>query len=476
MKKNYIYILFYQLIIIVAPLFTTPYVSRVLGAQNIGIDAYVNSIVQIFLVFIVLNIGVYGRKQIAETKTKAELKATFAGIYLMQLACGGIVWIAYFIFVCNVSNYQMVFWIYGITLVAYGLDISWFFFGREKVQRIMVRNTIVRLISIICIFMFVRDTGDLLVYVVINAAALLVGQLVTWSALLVDLGRVRFTLEAMRPHVQPILILSVVPCVSLAYTSLNKVILGNVTGEIEVGYFNQAFKIYTICMGFVSALSTVILPRVAVHYKNGETEKFNRFVSFSFRYVGFTTIPLSFGIIAIAPSFVPFFLGDAFTPATGSLILIAPCLFLAGLADILGLQILLITNQAKRYTISIVIACIVSFVTNLLIVNEWRSEGTALSFLVANIVIVLLQLYFARKHYSFRYFAKIMSKYVLFGAIMLAGIWYVKSLYTGNSITISLLLQIGTGVYVYIFCLFFSKDPLLVQLLNRKVGGQYARK
>ncbi|EUJ23137.1 polysaccharide biosynthesis protein [Listeria grandensis FSL F6-0971] len=476
MKQNYIYVLLYQFVIVVSPLFTTPYVSRVLGATNIGIDAYVNSIVQIFLVFILLNVGVYGRKQIAETKTRAELKRTFGGIYLMQCLCGVLIGITYLVFMLHVSNFQPVFWIYSLTLIAYSLDISWYFIGREKVKQIMMRNTIVRVLSIACIFLFVRDSGDLLVYVFINAASLLIGQLVTWSAFLIDLGWIHFSVHAMKRHVKPMLLLSVIPCVSLVYTSLNKVILGNVAGETEVGYFNQAFKLYTICMGFVSALSTVIMPRMAVYYKNGEQAKFQKFIAFSFRYVGVTTIPLSFGLIAISASFVPFFLGEAFTPATASLILIAPCLFLAGVADILGLQILLITNQARRYTMSIVISCAVSFATNLWLVTTWKSAGTAFSFLIANVVIVLLQLYLARHHYSFGYFLKIMSKYVSFGVLMLFGVLYAKSLYTGDSNMTSLLIQIGAGIFIYGFSLFLTKDPLLFSLLNRKKGGNYARK
>ncbi|EAF7771945.1 hypothetical protein AWV82_14670, partial [Listeria monocytogenes] len=132
MKKNYIYVLLYNIVIIVSPLFTTPYVSRVLGATNIGIDAYVNSIVQIFLVFILLNVGVYGRKQIAEAENINQLKNTFTGIYLMQLVCGFVVAAVYTLFILTTNSYQIIFLIYGFMLLAYVVDISWFFIGREK--------------------------------------------------------------------------------------------------------------------------------------------------------------------------------------------------------------------------------------------------------------------------------------------------------------------------------------------------------
>ncbi|MBC2147348.1 oligosaccharide flippase family protein [Listeria booriae] len=476
MKKNYLYVLFYQFIIVVTPLFTTPYVSRVLGATNIGIDAYANSVVQIFLVFILLNVGVYGRKQIAEAENRHALKTTFAGIYLMQCLCGLLVSSVYVVFVWMVGSYQLIFMIYGLMLLAYALDISWFFIGREQVKRIMMRNTVVRLLSIACIFLFVNDASDLWLYVLINSAALLIGQLVTWSALFADLGKIHFSFRAMKKHVAPMLLLSVIPCVSLLYTAVNKVILGNVAGATEVGYYNQAFKLYTICMGFVSALSTVIVPRMAMHFKKGDQAKFRQFVNFSIRYVSISTIPLTFGLIGIATTFVPLFLGAAFAPATHNVMLFAPCLFLAGVADILGLQILLITNQSKKYTLSIIIGSIVSFATNIFVVVAWGSEGTVFSFFIANLVIVALQLYFARKHYEFRYFLKIVAKYTFFSIIMLFAMLGIKYLLQGQSDILILAYQLITGVYVYLLCLFLSKDPLLFQILYRKVGWKHVKK
>ncbi|MBC1954178.1 oligosaccharide flippase family protein [Listeria welshimeri] len=470
MKKNYIYVLLYHIVIVVTPLFTTPYVSRVLGATNIGIDAYVNSVVQIFLVFILLNVGVYGRKKIAEAENINQLKNTFSGIYLMQLVCGFVVTVAYILFVLTTNSHQIIFLIYGFMLLAYMVDISWFFIGREKVKQIMMRNIIVRFISIVCIFLFVIDSGDLWIYVLINGLALLIGQLVTWGALFANIGKIYFSFRAMKPHIKSMLLLSIIPCISLLYTTVNKVILGIVVGTTEVGYYNQAFKLYIISMGFVSALSTVIMPRMAMYYKKGNNAKFRQFVNFSIRYVSISTIPLSFGLIGISVTFVPLFLGEAFTQVTPNLMLFAPCLFLAGIGDVLGLQILLITNQNRKYTLSIVIGSILSFGINLLIVGYGRSEGTVFSFLMANLIIVTLQLYFARDYYEFRYFFKIVCKYTIFSAIMLVAMLIAQVTLSGQGDLMTVIYQLMIGVYVYLLCLFLSKDPLLFQLLYRKVG------
>ncbi|WP_255302316.1 lipopolysaccharide biosynthesis protein [Bacillus cereus] len=186
MKKltsNYIFVLLYNLITIITPLFTTPYVSRVLGAGNIGVDAYVNSIVQIFLVFIILNIGVYGRKQIASAQTKELVHEEFYSIYSVQFMTTFIVMFFYFLYVNQVSNFQNIFLLYGITLAATGLDIAWYFIGLEKVKHIMIRNILVRLLSIVSIFLFVKNKDDLWVFVLINSVTLLAGQGVTWGSI-----------------------------------------------------------------------------------------------------------------------------------------------------------------------------------------------------------------------------------------------------------------------------------------------------
>ncbi|HHP1053177.1 oligosaccharide flippase family protein [Bacillus cereus group sp. BfR-BA-01354] len=471
MKKltsNYIFVLLYNLITIITPLFTTPYVSRVLGPNNIGVDAYVNSIVQIFLVFILLNIGVYGRKQIASARTKELLHEEFCSIYSVQFMTTIIVMFFYFLYVNQVSNFQDIFLLYGITLLATGLDIAWYFIGLEKVKQIMIRNILVRLLSIISIFLFVKNKDDLWIFVLINSAALFAGQVVTWGSIFKELKQIRLTFKGIKKHIGPILTLSIVPCVSMLYLSINKVFLGKMADSVDVGFYNQAYKLIIICLGFINALSTVIMPKMVQHYSNGEEAEYRKLITFSVNYLFFTTLPLTVLLILLANLLVPIFLGTAFTPASNILITLAPVLILTGLTDIFGVQILLIRERNRAYAISVIFGAIIGVGVNALLLPHLKSIGTAVAHVISILASLLLQMYSSRDVLEFRNLVGSLLKYLLFSIIMGLFVVFVGKLIIRQGAVQLLIVEVITAIIIYAGLLFISKDRILYQILNRK--------
>ncbi|HDR4539334.1 hypothetical protein COE70_19525 [Bacillus cereus] len=471
MKKltsNYIFVLLYNLITIITPLFTTPYVSRVLGAGNIGVDAYVNSIVQIFLVFIILNIGVYGRKQIASAQTKELVHEEFYSIYSVQFMTTFIVMFFYFLYVNQVSNFQNIFLLYGITLAATGLDIAWYFIGLEKVKHIMIRNILVRLLSIVSIFLFVKNKDDLWVFVLINSVTLLAGQVVTWGSIFKELKQIKLSFKGIKKHLRPILVLSIVPCVSMIYLSINKVVLGKMAHSVEVGFYNQAYKLIVICMGFINALSTVIMPRMVQHYSKGEEAEYRKLITFSVDYIFLTTLPLTVLLILIANVLVPIFLGTAFTPVSNVLITMAPVLILTGLTDVFGVQILLIRGRNRAYAISVIFGAILSVGINALLLPYLKSIGTAVAYVISIFASLLLQMYSSRDFFEFRKLVVSLLKYLLFSIIMGFFVVLVGNLIIRQGTVQLLIVEVITAIIIYAGLLFISKDRILYQILNRK--------
>lgn len=470
MKKNYFYVLLYQIVIVITPLISTPYVSRVLGRENIGMDAYVNSILQIFTVFTLLNVGVYGRKKIAEIDKLdlGQLKKTFSSIYLLQFLCGVFVSIVYFLFVYVVSEYQELFLIYGIMLIANIFDISWFFVGRENVDKIMMRNIVVKVINILCLFIFVKQPNDIYIYAFINGLSLLIGQVVTWKALIKEIGVPYISITASLIHIRSMLLLGVIPCVSLLYTTVNKVFLGNIMGTTEVGYYNQAFKLFTICLGFVSALSTVTMPRLTQYYVNGKMEIFVEFIKQAIHYVCLTTIPLSIGMIYISPKLVPLFLGKEFLQVIPVIRLLSICLLLVGLQEIFGMQILLITNQRTNYTLSIIIGSVLSFFINIALVKHLGSSGTAISFIAANITILVIQMYYSRHFISLKFCFKEAIRFFILSLMMITSMIFFENIFLiEKDISIVLGMQVLVGITAYIVGLLIIKEPLISKIINK---------
>ncbi|WP_430535507.1 oligosaccharide flippase family protein [Listeria rocourtiae] len=476
-KINYILMMLYQFFMVITPLMTTPYVVRVLGPEKIGEDAYANSFVQMFLVFVMLGIASYGKKVIAtvdsefdgkpdsQEKHKKALKEQFGGVFGIQFLAMWSMLVLYLLLVTLFFQGSIVFYLYGFMIMAYGFDISWYFIARGQLKKIMTRTVLIRIVTITSIFLLVKTENDLWIYVLANCLLLLLGQVYIWFYLIRELGGLSIRLGSLKKHVKPILILAVIPVSAMVYISVNRVVLGAVQGEVEVGYYNQAYKLYTIGLLFVQALAAVLMPRLVHFYETGEIERFKEMIAFFFRYICASILPVCLGIVAVSTALIHVFLGVAFMPVVPVIIILILSLFLAAMSDLFGMQIMVIRGQNRAYAYSGIIGSIVSFGFNLSIVTVMASEGTALAFLVGNLVIVSIQMYFIRDLLGLKQIIKMMMPYLLYSLAMMACILAVPHIYSGPPFY-TLIVQCIVGLGSYLVILFIRRDDILHYVIS----------
>lgn len=469
----------YQFFMVITPLLTTPYVVRVLGPEKIGEDAYANSFVQMFLVFVMLGIASYGKKVIAsvdsqfqaesnrnDTKAhKKALKSEFGGVFGIQFIAMVTMLLLYLLLVTLFFEGSSVFYTYGFMIIAYGFDISWYFIARGELRKIMVRTILIRMVTISSIFLFVKSEEDLWLYVFMNCFLLLLGQVYIWFFLIRELGGFSVQKASLKKHLRPILILAVIPVSTMVYISVNRVVLGAVQGEVEVGYYNQAYKLYTIGLLFVQALSAVLMPRLVHYYEVGDREQFRSMLTFFFRYICASVLPVCLGVVAVSDALIHVFLGIDFMPVVPVIIVLILSLFLAAMSDLFGTQIMVIRGQNKAYAYSGIIGSAMSFGFNLYIVTVLASEGTALSFLVGNLVIVSIQIYFIRDLLHVKQMILIMMPYVTYSFIMMACIFAVPYVYSGPAFY-TLVIQCFVGIGSYIALLLMRNDEILYYIIR----------
>ena len=202
--KNYAYNLSYQLLLIILPIITTPYVTRVFSSEDLGTYGYFNSIVTYFILLATLGVASYGTKEISANRR--NIPQNFWGIYTLQFGAT-LVSIFLYIFLClRVGTMRNpVAYILGLSLVSKGLDISWLFQGLEDFRKITVRNITVKLVGVFSIFLFVKSANDLYLYVFLLTIFELLGQLSMWLPAREFIGKLRFDLEYAKYHLKPIL-------------------------------------------------------------------------------------------------------------------------------------------------------------------------------------------------------------------------------------------------------------------------------
>lgn len=467
LTKNYIYNLIYQILTLVLPLITTPYISRVLGAENIGIYSYTYSILSYFLLFGALGVSLYGQREIAyASENKEKRKKTFWEIQVCRILATFIASVVYFIFFMRNGEYSVYYRIWFLEIVAIGFDISWFFQGIEDFKKTVTRNVIVRLISVTLIFVLVKAPEDLIKYITIYAVADLIGNLSLWLYLPKYFRGIKLKNINAFIHLPAIIMLFIPQIASQIYNLLDKTMIGNmIIDKSEVGYYEQAQKVLRILITIVTSLGIVMIPRMASTFAAGDKEKLIEYMKKSFKFVFFLAFPITFGIMSISKSFVPVFFGAGYEKVVILINVMAPNIILNGIASVIGTQYLLPTKKQKEYTMAILAGLVVNFVLNYILIKTHYSVGASIATIIFELVLVVVEFYVVRKDINIKEILKSNFNYLLAGLVMFA-ICILIQIGLGVS-TATMVTQIIAGVLVYIFMLVLLKDDYLVMLKDK---------
>ena len=464
--KNYIYNLAYQILILIVPLFTTPYLSRVLGAEAIGIYSYTLSIVTYFVLFGSLGVAMYGQREIAYLQdNKHDRSKTFFEILIMRFITLGISLFMFYLGFCIRGDYSMYYKILILEILANSLDISWYFQGLEEFKRTVIRNTIVKLISVFCIFTLVKDVRDLNKYFFIYVLSNLIGNLSLWIYLPRFTEKVSFKELKVFRHFKPTIALFIPQVAVQIYTVLDKTMIGTIVlDKSEVGFYEQAQKIVKLLLAIATSLGTVMVPRMANTFANGDNNKLQEYMNKSFNFVLLLAFPLIFGIISISNKFVPIFYGDGYDKVVYLIINISPIILMIGLSNVIGTQYLLPTKQQKKFTISVVIGAIVNFVLNMIFIRWWQSIGASIATVLAEFTVTGVQFYLVRKEIKLRDVIKMAKNYLIASIIMLIVSFLIGAFISNNLVSITC--QVIGGCIVYITLLIIMKDDMAYQGVN----------
>lgn len=395
--KNYAYNLSYQLLVIILPIITTPYVTRVFSSNDLGTYGYFNSIVTYFILLATLGVANYGTKEISSHRN--DIRKNFWGIYTLQFGATCLSILLYIILCFAFSFMQNpVAYILGSSLLSKGMDISWLFQGLEDFRKITVRNITVKLVGVVSIFLFVKSPGDLYLYVSLLTVFELLGQLSMWFPAREFIGKPHLDLCYAKQHLKPVILLFL-PQISISlYVTLDRTMLGALASTTDVGIYDQALKLVNILLTLVTSLGSVMLPRVSNLLSKGNNEAVNRMHQISFLIYNLVIFPIIAGMLIINNDFVKFFLGNDFQDARYAIAIMIFRMFFIGWTNIMGIQILIPHNKNKEFMTSTTVPAIISVGLNLILLPKFGYIGASVVSVLTEALVWLIQLYFTREY------------------------------------------------------------------------------
>lgn len=463
-RINILYSIVYQVITIITPLITAPYLSRVLGPDGIGEYNYTLSYANFFFLLAMLGVNNYGNRSIAQTKNnKEKLSQTFWEIYSLQLILAIFSTVCYFLFCIFLfeDSKKSLFIIQGLVVFSATTDINWFAFGLEKFKYTTLRNIIIKVVTVLMIFLFVRSKGDTWIYILITEAGIIGGLLMLWPLVRSEVYFRKPTLQGIVRHLKPNLILFMPLLATSIYQYTDKIMLGLFVNEKTVGHYAYAESILNIPLGIITAVCTVAMPRVTNLLALKNKEDADNIFKNGLISTTIIEIALFWGILAIADRFIPLYLGEEFKETATILKLLAVVVILLGTANVVRMMFLVPKEMDKLYSISIFIGAIVNIVGNFVLIPNIGCTGACISTIGAYLVVLIIQIYGSRKYiyYPSIYFR--MTPIFVLGYVMYSIIQVIDNVIIINE-WVLLLLEIVSGALI------FTIGTTIIILLQRK--------
>ena len=470
-KVNYILNLINTGTQMLFPLITFPYVCRVIEADGIGQINFFQSIISYISLFTCLGIPMYAIREIARDRSDVvQMNRTAMEILLLHSMLTLVGYAIVAILCLTVPQIQVnipLFLILSLTIFFTAIGCEWFYQGIEDFKYITIRGLIIKTVSVVLLFIFVKSKTDLLYYGCYTVFGVLGGNIFNFLRLRKYIHRenIIFSELHIKRHVKPVLKVFSFSVVTSIYLQLNMVLLGFLKNALAVGYFAAATKVMQMLLTMSACLGSVMMPRASHLIAENKEAEFNRLIQKSYDFTLAIALPMAIGLIFCAPSFITALCGVKFEHSILPSQIIAPIILMVAISNVFGIQVLFPKGKINIVTLCCGIGAVADLILNLCLIPFFSYIGTSIAYLGAEVATTVSMYFIGRRYIPIIYFKKSHLTYAL-GCIVMAFALYGLSLLQLPTLTI-LLLQGCCGVLAYFIILCICKDEILVQILSK---------
>lgn len=472
-RKNTLYNVAYRVFSLLLPLVTAPYLTRTVGQYGFGLYGYAWSISYMFCLVGMLGLENYGVRAIARVRDdQAQLDRTFSGIWRMQLLVAGVTLAAYLVYVFVIAGAERTIAL-ALTMMSVSclVNLDWLLMGLDQFKPIALRNTAVKLLAAACVFLFVRGEDTVWVYGLVWSAATLIGCLSCWPTAMKRVHLVPVSWREALTHLKPCAVLFISVIAVSVYRQMDKVMVGALSTMHQNGLYEAAEKIIYCLSGFISAIGTVMLPKVSNMWKKGEHEKIRRHIDVSMQGILCMVSAMAFGLAAVADVFTPLFYGAEFASAALLMAPLAFTLIMIGFANVIRTQVILPQGRDIVFIRSVVSGAVVNLAANALLIPRLGAMGAVVGTLLAEGSVPMVQWLHLRRELPYGRYLRYAAEYAGVGLAMLAAVRLLAGVLPLGGWP-GLLVQAAFGAAVYgALCLGLwtvTKDRAMLGLLRRR--------
>lgn len=465
LAQNAAYNVVYRLLNVIFPLISATYISRVLAPEGVGKVAYAQNIMSYFLMFAVLCIPQYGTREIAKRQNRQQEKnVLFSELAAVNFISTAICTAAYYVFVWVAFPVDAwVYFIFGLELLFNFINIDWLYQGEEEYIYITRRSILVKLLSLLALFLFVKKQDDYVLYALILCMGIGCNNIFN---VFHARKRVSFTLRGLnlQQHLEPILVLMTSTVVASLYNKVDITMLGWISTDAAVGYYTNAHKVISIVLGLVTAMSAVFFPRLSYAYQNDQ-KQFRECITSGLKIVLVLAIPGCLGLVLVADALTTVLFGAEFAPAAATIRILAVFTIIKGVGDLLCYQAVVSSGNEKKLIKSRIFAGIANVILNAVLIPKFAHNGAAaasvISELIVNGMLLRYALTIVKPELSKGFCGSLISSSLTMGVAVVL----VQHFMDGG--VLKLIMAVAAGIAVFAMMMIVTKNEIVEAVLQK---------
>lgn len=464
LAKNSIYYLVYQVLNVIFPFISGMYVARILLPDAIGKVSYAQNISSYFALLAFLGIPTYGLREISRTRQdKNELSKLYSELMLINTCSTTIFLLIYLVLILSVDSYRnnlSLYFITGGSIALNYLNNSWLFEGLEEFKFIALRNILFKVGNFFLLVFLVKGQEDYLFYAAITVLGTAGNYIFN---MLYTPKFVRFTISGLnlKRHLKSIFTLLVVNLAIELYSLVDVTMLGIFSEDKNVAYYTYAQRIFRILLQVVNSFTIVIVPRMALYFKENKKREFNNVVSKTLEMIFVLSIPIIVGVQIVASDAVVLIYGKAFSNAAQTLQILSLIMIMSPIGYLLGSRMLLVTGHENQMVYCVTFGMVVNIIGNSILIPIYEQNGAAVASVVSELCVMLIYVWFGHKYYCLNNILPSFLKTIVSAAIM-GFIIYLLGMLIDN-LLVKIMLQVICAILTYFLLQFFLKENIVRQ-------------
>ena len=475
-RINAVLNIIYTISNILFPIITFPYVSRILLADGIGRVSFYSAIGDYAIMLASLGVTTYGIRETARVRdSKRELSKTVTELLVINTLSSLIVVVSLFLMTIYIDRFQKDLWLLilnCLSIVATPIGMNWLFSGLEQYSYITKRSILFKFISLIFILLFVKNSGDYIIYAAIITFSVVSSYIINFFYSMKFISFKSLPQLEFQKHFKPMLLLFASVLAVNVYTNLDTVMLGFISGDRDVGLYTVAVKVKWLLLSVVNAISAVLLPRLSYYLNEKRVDEYNSILKKSILVIFFISTPLTLFFMVNADNTIMILGGPSYSDAVLCMQIIIPILLISGFSNITGNQILIPFGKDSCFMKAVIVGATIDVVFNIALMPRFGYIGAAIATLIAEFAQMSVQLMYSKNIISDIFPKKSVFK-IFISAILGAVIIFLikpfltisKFNYTINSF-ITIFISSFFYLVVYFTIIYLSKEEYFRELVK----------